>query len=346
MSDENAAELEREGLKLFVEAWEDGFRTKGHEDTFEWWYFDMQFEDFTVVVTFSTNAKSPTKPPLTPNATTLVKYKDGTIDRISNDYAVNDFSSASDGCDVKLGKESIEGDLDKYKIHTEGDGYAIDMTLKRGAPSWRPSTGITYYDRARTKYVGWVVPVPYGTVEIKMTKDGKTTTARGTGYHDHNWGNVVMAKYLDHWYWGRAHIGDLTMIFVQITTAKMFRFGGVNLPVFYLADKDKVLVDDASPLTLVPRGFVKAPGGSEYPTVLDWHWHTGEGDIHIALRDVELIDALDLLSTAPEWERPLLRLLAKPYYLDFNAKLELSVDIPGLRLKDSGKALFELMLLK
>jgi hypothetical protein len=59
-----------------------------------------------------------------------------------------------------------------------------------------------------------------------------------------------------------------------------------------------------------------------------------------------LIDALDLLELAPGWVRPLVRLFTKPYYLDFNADLEMSVDVPGVRSREKGKALFELMILK
>jgi predicted secreted hydrolase len=345
--EEKAAELASEGLKPYVEAWEDGYRTAGHPEAFEWWYFDSQFEDgTTVVVDFTTKAKSPNAPPVTPNVTTIIKYADGTKHKISNDHKVEEFSSATDKCDVRMGSETLTGDLDTYNLHTEGDGFVVDLTFHRGAPSWRPGTGITYYDGTKTKYIGWVVPIPYGTVELSLTKDGQTTATRGTGYHDHNWGNASTGQYIDHWYWGRAHVGDFSAIFVQVTSAKLFGFGGVKIPIFYLARGDKVLVDDATPLTLVTRDFVKAPGGRKYPKNLDFHWHTADGDIHLALRDAVLIDALDLLELAPGWVRPLVRLFTKPYYLDFNADLEMSVDVPGVRSREKGKALFELMILK
>lgn len=346
-ADEKAAELEREGLKPEVEVWEDGYRTRDHPEAFEWWYFDSQFEDgTTVVVDFTTKAKSPNTPPVTPNVTTIIKFADGTKHKIANDYKLEEFSAAADRCDVRMGPETLEGDLDNYKLHTEGDGFSVDLDFHRGAPSWRPGAGITYYDGARTKYIGWVVPIPYGTVELTLTKDGKTTTTTGSGYHDHNWGNISTSQYIDHWYWGRTHVGDFTAIFVQVTSTKLFGFGGVKIPIFYLARGDEILVDDATPLTLVTRDFEKAPGGRKYPKNLDFHWHTAEGDIHLALRDAVLIDALDLLELAPGWARPLVRLFAKPYYLDFNADLEMSVDIPGTRAREKGKALFELMLLK
>jgi hypothetical protein len=57
-----------------IEPWEDGYRTNKAEETFKWWYFDSTCEDgTTIVVCFTTKAKNPTKPPVTPNVTTIIK---------------------------------------------------------------------------------------------------------------------------------------------------------------------------------------------------------------------------------------------------------------------------------
>ena len=67
----------------------------------------------------------------------------------------------------------------------------------------------------------------------------------------------------------------------------VFNFGGGKSHIFYLAKGDKILTDDAEPLTLVTRQFAKGPGGKTYPELLDWHWHTEDGDMHLALRDAK-----------------------------------------------------------
>src|SRR5659263_764204 len=104
-ADEKAAELEREGLKPEVEVWEDGYRTRDHPEAFEWWYFDSQFEDgTTVVVDFTTKAKSPSTPPVTPNVTTIIKFADGTKHKICLLYTSD---AADDLLCVDLGGRRI-----------------------------------------------------------------------------------------------------------------------------------------------------------------------------------------------------------------------------------------------
>ena len=53
---------------------------------------------------------------------------------------------------------------------------------------------------------------------------------------------------MDRWYWGRAHIGDYTLIFVEQIATKAY--GSQRLPVFMLAKGDKILIGDGH---LLPR---------------------------------------------------------------------------------------------
>jgi predicted secreted hydrolase len=74
-------------------------------------------------------------------------------------------------------------------------------------------------------FFAWLPSIPYGTVEGKLTHSGQTHSVRGTGYHDHNWGNVALPSVLDHWYWVRAHVGPYTLIFVEQIALKKIWFG-------------------------------------------------------------------------------------------------------------------------
>ncbi|MBN9182661.1 MAG: hypothetical protein J0I66_06635, partial [Microbacterium sp.] len=68
------AQAQTEGLAALglkagtVELWEDGYRAAAAADsTFEWWYFDCQFDDgSTLVVTFSNKPHTDPSGPLTP----------------------------------------------------------------------------------------------------------------------------------------------------------------------------------------------------------------------------------------------------------------------------------------
>lgn len=345
---ETADALEREGLNPeAVEPWEDGYRTAGQPDAFEWWYFDAQFEDgSTAVVVFTSRPMTRRKGPLTPTVLLILKKKDAARESSSDVYGPDDLSASTERCDVRIGPSWVKGDLHEYELHAESGGLACDLRIKGGAPPWRPGAAVNYFNSAKTRYFAWVVPVPYGTVGGKVTSGGETRKVSGTLYHDHNWGNAGLGNLIDHWYWGRAHVGDFSLIFVQMTTVKIFGMGGIKLPVLYVAKGNQILTDDGWPLRLDTADPVEGPGGQHYPTKLDFHWKTDEGSVEISLRNPRLIESIDLSSDLPTWERPLVHLIANPYYYDFDAELELAVDLKGVEAMEKGRAIYELMMFR
>ena len=57
-----------------------------------------------------------------------------------------------------------------------------------------------------------------------MEFGGAKRAVRGSGYHDHNWGNVELRKILNDWWWTRAQIGDYTVITSEMTTTGRYGF--------------------------------------------------------------------------------------------------------------------------
>ncbi len=337
--------LAREGLQAgLVEPWEDGYRTGDRTDAFEWWYFDCEFDDgSTAVVTFSTKPSTKPKGDLRPTILLILKTPDGEKVRLSKEFEPGELSASAGGCDVRIGPSTVKGDLDRYVMHVEADDSAADLTLTRGGPSWRPGSGFTYSGRNEEKFFAWVVPITYGTVEGTLTFKGKKSEVKGTCYHDHNWGNFALTSGLDHWYWGRAHVGDFTVVFVEMVTPHLPFVGSLNLHTLMLARDEEVLTDDGLPLRLRVDDFVDGPLGGSYPTKLDWSWKSEEGEITLTIRNPRLIESLDVLEGSPRWERFLVHLFSNPYYYDFNADLELRVDLKDVKAVEKGQALYELM---
>ena len=313
-------------------------------DTFEWWYFDAEFDDgSTAVVTYTSRPATNPKGELRPTMLLIMKSAEGEKVRLTDEFKPGDFSASAEGCDVRIGSNTVKGDLDSYELHAALEDCSADLTFTRSGPSWRPGSGITYSGRKEERFFGWVVPITYGTVEGTITFKGEKKQVKGTCYHDHNWGNFSLNSAIDHWYWGRAHVGDFTVVFVQMVTRHLPIVGSLNLNTLMLARGEEVLTDDGLPLRLQVSDFVDGPLGGSYPTKVDWTWHTDEGDISLTIRNPKLIEALDMLEGKPSWEKPLAHLVSNPYYYDFNADLELSVDLKGDKTVEKGKALYELM---
>ena len=337
--------MRREGLTETIEPWEDGLRTDVEAGYFEWWYFDAHFQDgSTVVIVFTTKSLMNRKSPLNPCLQMAITRSDGRKTSVMPFYPPAQFSAARDRCDVRIGPNWVRGDLHRYELHVEVNGMAADLTFTGQAPPWRPGAGKTYYAKDLSRYFAWLPAIPHGSAEGTLTYDGQTHPVEGAGYHDHNWGNVDLQAIMSHWYWGRAHVDDFSTIFVEMVSTK--KYGQRKLPVFMLAQGDRVLTGDGRPLTLQVSDWQEHPGGRRYPRQADFHWQTEEGEIHLALRRAQLIEAVSLLNALPAWKQRALRWFTNPYYFRFNADLELHIDLGSVKTIAQGTALYEIMLLR
>lgn len=349
--------LARDRLAPEPEPWEDGLRADTGPGSFEWWYFDAHLDDgSTMVVTYATKPLLQRTDSLTPMLALTITPPDGRKLTALTLFPDAEFAAARDGCDVRVGpgwarfvRPSRFSETSKvspwcYEIHAEADGLAADLAFAGTVPPWRPGAGKNYYDRSLSRYFAWFPAIPFGTVRGTLVYDGQARSVAGTGYHDHNWGNIGLDAVMSHWFWGRAHVGDYTLIYVEMVSNRAY--GGVRLPVFMLARGDRILTGDGRPLRLEAGDVAVHAGGRRYPRRLDWRWESDEGKVSLALRDPQVIEATSLLGLLPAWKRMLARLLANPYYFRFNARLELRVNLGEIDETVHGSALYELMLLR
>jgi hypothetical protein len=344
-----ADSLKRMGLETNkVAIWEDGYRaSKDEANTFEWWYFDMQLDDgSTFVVTFTNKPHTQPNGPIKPSVLLIYRGTKGQNYRKNISFKADQFSSSTLECDVKIGCNNIKGDLKTYKLHIEEDRFVIDLKIERKAPSWRPGAGISYFNSSKSEYLGWVVPVPYGIVNGTIVDKGVSRKVKGSAYHDHNWGNKVMNSMLDHWYWGRAHIEDFTVVYVRMTTKGLFGFGSVNIPTIMLAKGNRIITDDMIPLRLKTSGDKPGPGQQTYPTDLLWTWKKGKDTISMHITNPQMIESLDMLDDTASWKKPIIHLFEHPMYYDFNADMKLSININSINETVVGRTLYEKMMFR
>ncbi len=337
-------DLSREGLTETIQPWEDGMRADTGRGSLEWWYFDAHLDDgSTAVIFFATKSILKRNGPLRPEVSLTITRPDGTKVVESPVYAPDTFQASKETCDVRIADSWVRGDLHRYQLHAETGKLAADLTFTGIVPPWRPGAGKTCFG-TRKQYFAWLPAIPHGTVSGTLTYDGKTVAVNGTGYHDHNWGNVSLNTVMDHWYWGRAHLGDFTVIFVEKVMTPAY--GSQKIPIFMLAKGNRILTGDNRSLRLEKRDFVTHSGGREYPRQLDFIWESEGRSVHLALRQPQPIEAISLLTLFSPWQQKILRLFANPYYFRFNADLELTIDYDEIQAHERGPALYEIMMLK
>ena len=259
--------------------WEDGLRTTGRENTFEWWYFDSEFTDGTkVVVTFFAKHKADTKGPAHPTLDVEISLPDGRkIHKEASDERGKVIRASRDKCDVWIKDNYIRySDDGHYELHLTIDDIRFECTMTPRLPMWRPGTGYTYFGEAKEKYMAWFVAVPAADLSAKLAIGKDVKTLQGRGYHDHNWGNEGMHKLLNHWYWARVVFDDYC--FIASDTVAEKEYGYTRVPAFMLAKDGKVIDDNEKTVKILRSGTIQHPATNKFfDNNLTWIQKTGDG---------------------------------------------------------------------
>lgn len=313
------------GLGPTIAVREDGRRTVASNDTFEWWYFDGLLDDGTVVVVwFGDNWMYG----LHKRAVDIELTAPGKPTRKVMRTFDAPGSFATDQADIKIGPHEFKGDLDTYTIHVdpaETGSLGCDLTLSRGVASYRPATG---YIEAGSQYFAWLVAVPEGAITGTLTADGVTRPVTGSGYHDHNWGNVSPAKLFDNWWWGRGQSGGHTIIASAIHGKASV--GGTSVPLFFVGDPTRVEVDAfGSDVSTVEGAPVRHPDPHhQRPIGSGIAFSTADGSRAEFKISDHLLTSANLLGDAPLAMRTAAAALGmKPWYTRFESPITLS--LPG-----------------
>jgi hypothetical protein len=304
---------------------EDGRRTYRSADSFEWWYFDGLLDDGTVVVVwfgdnwmYGSHKRAVDIELTAPGKPTR---------RVMRTFDAPG-SFASDHADIEIGPHSFKGDLDTYSIRVdpaETGGLGCDLTLRRRVASYRPATG---YIEAGTQYFAWLVAVPEGAVTGTLTADGSTRQVTGSGYHDHNWGNVSPAKLFDNWWWGRGRSGGHTIIASEIHGKSAV--GGTSIPLFFVGDETRIEVDAfGSGVTTIEGEPVRHPDARhQRPIGSRISFATADGSRAEFKISDHLLTSADLLADEPVAVRIAASAMSmKPWYTRFESPITLS--LPG-----------------
>ena len=302
---------------------EDGRRTEARPENFEWWYFDGLLDDGSVVVIwfgdnwFYGSHKRAVSIEVTPPG--------GKSHRVMKQFdEPGEF--ARDHADVRIGPHRFEGNLKTYTIHVDAaqvGGMGCDLVLTQRIASYRPATG---HMVSGERFFAWLVAVPEGAVSGELTIDGVTRSVTGSGYHDHNWGNVSPRDLFDGWWWGRAQVGADTTIASQLYGRA--DVGGEKITLLYVGDPASVKVNAFGTAVTATEGPpIKHPDpGHVRPIAGSVTFATPSGDRVQFNASDRLLTSANLLANAPTAMRGLANLAGlKPWYTRFKSQVSLSL---------------------
>ena len=324
VKDHFSPELQSSELGDVVKVYEDGMRTSRQPGEYEWWYFDAKLDDGSVVVAYFWTLKA-----VKDIFYIGVNYNkpDGTEYKKIKFFKKKDTSLSKDMCDVIYGKNIFQGDLQKYniKINPEDfEGFGFDISLDSKISAYRPQDGII---NAGDDYFAWLAAVPNGDVKGTLTFDGKTLDIAGSGYHDHNWGNIPLQRLFNDWLWFRGTVDQYTVIGYELNTVT--DRGGYSIPGVFIADSTGIIYENYG-----QNGIFTAKEN----LITDLYKKNNEAlfsklkiltkdDFYLEIEGEEVIENLSLFDVGNVPLMPFLMNLSKidPYYTRFKSKVTLSI---------------------
>ena len=324
-----------------LQPYEDALRTDPERSFFEWWYFDASFEDgSSAVIVFATKDIINPKGKLDPIADIVITDSDGNRVSYSDRPGAGSFRASGEHLDTAVGESRVSGDLNNIKVFYNAAGITARLNFKSAAPAWKPAGGKLVFGKKKDKYFGWLPAMPYAEVEGTLNYNGKDINVKGHGYHDHNWGNVKLSEVLSQWYWGRARIGDKTVIFSEMLTAP--KYGSLKIPVFYFAEGNKIISSSDYNMLLQPSDWNTNKDGHDYPERLDVEINDSDNSFNFAITGDKIIDEKNLLEQLSPLVQRLASLFVRPYYFRFDSSY--SVEYDGQIYE--GRGIYELMVLR
>jgi Hydroxyneurosporene synthase (CrtC). len=340
--------FEKLGLKKnTVEEWEDGIRTDGTPGTYEWWYFDSHLNGGSnlVIAIHTKDDMDSSFPEYKPFVTFELNTADGKSYNERVDFTKESFYASKETCNVHAGACTFIGNLHEYHIHFENENVTADVELTGSVPSWRPETGYMMFGD-QGMYFAWLPSVPRGDVKADIVMNGGHTHYTGNGYHDHNWGNVPMISLIHDWYWGRAKIGDYTLISSYITAEETY--GYHKFPIYMLVDANGKLYDNAECLTF-EASDVEIDEATRKPhynhVIYDYEDKSENVRFRISYNRQNTIAANKLINQLPEEARPIIESTGfDGAYIRFTGDVTLEKYENGVLVETaSDNALWEMM---
>lgn len=314
------------------------------KENFEWWYFDARLEGGYTAVGFFRAAHERTGK----TAVEIVIYKpDGNRLQKFVNYKRSDMNFSREIPDIRIGHNYLKvdyknKDLPVYEVYLDEDNLGIHLKFTAKVHGWMPGNGKTEFgDKG---YFAWCVPFPRAVVEGNIRIDDKILPVKGIGYHDHNWGNINMARYLDYWLWGRLYSENFTLCYAYIKCNK--KMDNYAIQVLMLAKNEEIILSTGE-YNLTQDNFqYDKKAANEYPKKLTFKI---PNQLETTLEVREIIDSGNILELFNINKviifivKHLLRL--KPGYFRFHSNFKLNVSHEGTSYEEKGTTLHEMVIL-
>jgi hypothetical protein len=313
---------------------------------FEWWYFDHHFDNgYTAVVVFHrATAWLPAHPPSV--EITLIT-PDGQEQRSFRSLAPDAFRIAPDRAHITAGEDRVVDEHPRYQVRAmgvtvEGLRIGVETALEGILPGWKFGESKTMIDGLDG--FAWVVPLPRARCRGTLFLGDQAILVEGTGYHDHNWGQVSLSRLISYWHWGRIYADDVTCIYADVVGRR--RRSSDSSGLLMLAVGEHIIFNTSLVRIEEMDLALSRKAGRTYPRTLRITSEMDGAPLQITLRSRELVGAYDFLATLSPLRRRLLRLVTRPAYFRHRSDVHLRFTYASREYDLHGEVLNEDMYLQ
>lgn len=189
---------------------DDGLHHYDSPGYYEWWYFDAQFNNgYICTIRLSWRHAGSGGP----SFEIEIYAPDGGGAHAKESFEAGSGRASAEWCDVALGSSYARQEgPDLYRVVVRGGKAGADLTFRRRVPGWKFSPSGLVMNGASGRH-GWVNAIPRADVEGRLFFGRRQVPVRGTGYHDHNWGDAEIGKSFGRWVRGRLFDSKYTMVY-------------------------------------------------------------------------------------------------------------------------------------
>lgn len=301
------------------------------KEYYEWWYIDAAFENgyhFAATLHYRNGFFRPMISTLQffiykPDGTKIERYE--MVDPA-------DATASPEYCDVRMGESWLKDMDDHYDVNLKSGTFGARLKLQKNSPSWKPGEGLLYHNKENSNCFGWVVPVPYGSIEGELYLKDETVKVKGHGYHDHNWGNCHIEELFENWYWGRIHDGIYCIDYGWVKPRNP------EMPIIaplLIATQDKILLSTNMLQAELMEEKVDEVFGRKYANRLLLTAEAEGVSARIDIDSKRIAERLKMPEVA-EWEQ---------HYYRFIADFVMEIEVDGKKTQSKGEMLHEFVLL-
>src|SRR5260370_20043852 len=171
-----------------VELKSDGWRTEKITDdpnVYEWWYFDIHNHDGTIVTGMLSPQTAIGRVPRfgTPRAMSRIDVNRNNVQSNAIEtFPIDQFTSATNSCDVRSGWLTMRGDFTELQIRGKGRDHEIDVVFRQTATPLRPGNGYVFLGSTDT-FQRWFNAFPSAIATGHFIIGGETTEIDRVVYH-------------------------------------------------------------------------------------------------------------------------------------------------------------------